>query len=74
MNDSAPNDPRPAGENTPNSGDGPGQVESCIGDNVVTIIVRDGGDNTIGPAPDYVRKHLEEYRRRMQPPPPPPES
>jgi hypothetical protein len=68
MSNAAPNDPRPTGE--PGSGDEFGSVESCVGDNVITIIADDGGDNTIGPAPEHVRKYLADFRRRMQMHPP----
>jgi hypothetical protein len=69
MNDMAPNNRDPGGDN--GSGDELGTVESYAGDNVVTITATDGGDNTIGPAPEHLRKHLQEYRRRRGIPEPP---
>jgi hypothetical protein len=59
MSDAGRNNSRPFGDD-----EKPERVESCVGDNVVTIIVDEEGDKTIGPAPEHVRKFLQEYRRR----------
>jgi len=62
MSNATPNDP--AGG--PGARDQSGWVESCVGDNVITIIADDGGYNTLGPAPEHARRYLEKYRRRLQ--------
>jgi hypothetical protein len=74
MNDSAPKDPRSADENAPRPGKKPDRVESYAGDNVITIIVDEEGDNTIGPAPEHLRKHLQDFRRRRGVPDSPPDA
>jgi hypothetical protein len=66
MSDPGRNDSRPTGDNGSR-----GQVQSCVGDNVVTVIVDEEGDNRVGPAPEYVRRFLQEYRRRHGLPDPP---
>jgi hypothetical protein len=67
MTSSGSNGDHPTGE-----GGNPGRVESRVGDNVITIIVDGEGDTTISPAPEHVRRFLEEYRRRHLPPEEPP--
>jgi hypothetical protein len=62
MSNSTPQNPA-----DPQGGDR-GRVESIVGENVVTIIVDEPGDTTIRPAPDYVKRVLEQYKQRMRAP------
>jgi hypothetical protein len=68
MGDSTPNAPGPFGNEGHFPPAPPGPVVSMVGEKVLTIIAEDGGDNTIRPAPDYLRRVLRHYALRMRPP------
>jgi hypothetical protein len=67
MNDATPNDADGKGLPPDHRCDRPGHVESGLSEYVTIVTVNEPGDNTARPAPDYVKRALDELRRKLPP-------